>query len=393
MKPRNKFERELQAVIDGGRLNPLSKSQLEQAHRIWRKKDNKGYNLMLYSTTQRINGMLLTKCYKAHRIGQRDLNTYYQLCLVRAERDGKVAWAGRHTNMGMLDSFSHNGELSIKQPSWWYNDYVDSAYQLISQGKTNKYSVVRHCNYNTYECRDTRMETIASYGNEELLLELMMSEKPMNDKLFAAIKVAMRHHYQIKQVWSWVDYIKMVYQNGYDYRNPYYICPADFSKAYGKMIDDNDKRLAAIQEKKKANEEMRNERLRKIAEEEAKRRAEEEQRMMRTYKTRLRKWLGLVITNGSIVITPLQSIEEFKEEANAMHHCVYKNGYWKKPNTLILSAKNTKGKRLATIEYDTKHGEIRQCRAACNEHPKDYDTICNLIMEAIHKSKKERVAA
>ena len=392
MKPRNTLESELQAAIDGGQLNPLTNAQMEQAHRIWNKRNNKGYDLMLFSTSQRIGRMKLTLCYKAHRIGVGELNTFYQLCLVRAERNGQTAWAGRQTNMGVLDSFSHEGAVSIKNPKYWYAGYTNSAYPLRDAGEGNPYAVVRHYNHNTYECRDTRMETIASYGNEELLFHLMRSEKPLSDKMFAAIKVAMRHHYHIKDTWMWLDYIKMVYLNKLDYRNPHYICPADFMQAYQHLTDINDKRLEAIYEKRIARAEERNEEARKRAEEEAKRRAKEEERITKTYAQRLKRWLGLVITDGVIVIKPLQSVEEFKKEGEAMHHCVYRNGYYKKAGCLILSAKTTSGKRLATIEFDIKHKTIKQCKAACNQHPKDYDTICALINEAIGHGKKERVA-
>ena len=52
-----------------------------------------------------------------------------------------------------------------------------------------------------------------------------------------------------------------------------------------------------------------------------------------------------------------------------MHHCVFANAYYESKKCLILSAKDSKGNRLATIEYDVKRGSIEQCRAACNAVP------------------------
>ena len=83
-----------------------------------------------------------------------------------------------------------------------------------------------------------------------------------------------------------------------------------------------------------------------------------------------------------------------------MHHCVYAMGYYdynKKPNCLILSAKDGEGKRLATIEYNTKDFSIVQCRAACNQVPERDEeirglinsntaTIKKLVTESIRKS-------
>ena len=47
------------------------------------------------------------------------------------------------------------------------------------------------------------------------------------------------------------------------------------------------------------------------------------------------------ITDGNIVICPLESITQFYQEGKAMHHCVYKLGYYNRPDSLILSAKGT----------------------------------------------------
>ena len=83
-----------------------------------------------------------------------------------------------------------------------------------------------------------------------------------------------------------------------------------------------------------------------------------------------------------------------------MHHCVYAMGYYdynKKPNCLILSAKDSEGKRLATIEYNMKDLTIVQCRAACNQVPERDEeirglinsntaTIKKLVTESIRKS-------
>lgn len=62
-----------------------------------------------------------------------------------------------------------------------------------------------------------------------------------------------------------------------------------------------------------------------------------------------------------------------------MHHCVFGMEYYKKSTSLILSAKDNDGNRLATIEYNTKNKEIVQCRAACNKVPERDAEIRALI--------------
>ena len=45
---------------------------------------------------------------------------------------------------------------------------------------------------------------------------------------------------------------------------------------------------------------------------------------------------------------PLESVTQFYQESAAMHHCVFSNGYYRRPDCLILSAKDANGKRLET---------------------------------------------
>lgn len=393
MKPRTQLEKDLQAAIDNGRLTPLNPKQMEQAHRIWRQDENKGYRLMLYTTTQHTNGMTLTKCYKAHQLGRGETFTMYQLCIVRAEREGETAWAARSCGIGVVDSFSHQGELSIKTERWWYKNYVDGCYPLQTKGKADPYAIVRHLCHNDYEFRDNRVETLSKIGMEKAIDRMMMSEKRMTDKLYNAIKIANRHHYDLNDnFYSWASMVEMLIFAGYDYRNPHYICPADFTQTRNMAIDAYDKKCRAIQEKRdlkagiRTEADIQRDRAWRERYEQRQREIEaEEEELAKTYEKRLAKWLGIVITNGSIVIKPLQNIDEFKEEADAMEHCVYRNKYYAKKDTLILSAKDTKGNRLATIEYNLARNEIVQCRAYRNQHPKDYDTICALIEEAMAK--------
>ena len=392
MKPRTQLEKDLQRAIDNGKLTPLTKKQMEQAHIIWDTPENKKYKMMLFTTTQFHDGMTLTKCYKAHQIGRRGMFTAYHLCVVKAERNGMTAFAARNCGEGYwIDNFSKNGRISIKDERYWYDTYYDGGFPLRSIGKADKYSVVRNYNHNTYEFRDNRIETLAKIGREDFIRLMMQTERAMSNKVYAALKIAMRHHYDFEkqELWRWAELVELLILNGYDYRNPHYICPGNLTQAYYKMADINDKRLQAKWDKKI-------EAQRKAAEEEARQRAiqkaKEDADDEKKYIKRLKKYLGMVITDGDIVIKPLQNVAEFKEEGERMHHCVYSCGYYKKAGVLVFSAKDLNGKRLATIEYNLYKHKIIQCRAACNKQPEQHDLICDLINEAMHQ-KTERAAA
>lgn len=369
MKPRTQLERDLQLVIDRGKLRPLTRKQMEQAHTDMDKKPK--WKVYYFVSTQRTDGIEISKYYKAHRIGRKDQFTYYQLCIIRAERDGHVAWASRPRLYGMyVDSFANNSDITIKSERIWYNAYTKDTVVLRSSAKDfNKYSVVINRYNNVYEFQDPRIESIIKCGYQVIVDYLIDNRKSLSAHLWTAFKVAHRHHFRLNstdQVYKWLCLINMLRRYGKDYRNPHYICPKDLDEAYNKMIDEHDRQVRIETEKierLKANKLI----------------AEWSDKYVKEHK----KYLGIVITGAGISITPLQSVNEFYEEGKAMHHCVFSNGYCMKKDTLILSAKDEEGNRLATIEYNLPKKMIMQCRARCNQVPPRKDEIENLIKTAI----------
>ncbi len=374
MKPRNNFERELQRIIDRCKINPLTPKQMQQAHDIM-DKDRK-YRLWLFNTEQVYKGMKLTKCYKAHRYGRGLTMTMFHLVLVKAEKDGKTAWAGRMTNMGFIDSFSYYGDITIKRCRWWYENYITHNHVLRSTGKCDEYAVVRHIAYNDYEFRDSRVETIAKAGGEGLIRALMIRRKAITPHLFSAFKVANRHGYNFGADCSkWVDYVNLQRKLGRDCHNPHYLCPDDINEAYHRAVDEYDRRFRAAEYKARKEEEMRQ--------------FEEAMKYNDRYVKEHRRWLAVMIVGNGMTIQPLKSVNEFYEEGNAMHHCVFKAGYYKMKDKLILSARDSEGRRIATIDYDLKKREVMQCRAACNGQPERYEEICNLVNKNFNENIKK----
>ena len=54
-------------------------------------------------------------------------------------------------------------------------------------------------------------------------------------------------------------------------------------------------------------------------------------------------------------------MQEYIEEGQALHHCVFTNEYHLKEKSLILSA-SIAGKRIETIEVSLETMEVLQCR-------------------------------
>ena len=70
-----------------------------------------------------------------------------------------------------------------------------------------------------------------------------------------------------------------------------------------------------------------------------------------------------------------------------MHHCVYTNEYYARPECLILSAR-VDGKRVETVEVSLKTFEVIQSRSVCNGVSDYHNRIVKLVRDSIIDIKK-----
>ena len=99
---------------------------------------------------------------------------------------------------------------------------------------------------------------------------------------------------------------------------------------------------------------------------------------------------GIAFTDGTIQIRVLESVQEYVEEGQALHHCVFANEYHLKEKSLILSA-SISGKRIETIELSLETMEILQCRGLMNQNTEYHECIIELVHQHI-KQIQSRVA-
>ena len=146
-------------------------------------------------------------------------------------------------------------------------------------------------------------------------------------------------------------------RTGKDIRNPKYICPEDLYNAH------NAAQAAYSKIRKKVEaEENRKRALSENAE----------------YVKDKGKFFGVLIADGELSIQVLKSVTEFFEEGESMHHCVFANEYYKKKDSLILSAK-VAGERKETIEVNLKTFSIVQSRSAFNKSSEYHARIIELM--------------
>ena len=217
---------------------------------------------------------------------------------------------------------------------------------------------------------DPRIETLMKAGEIEDMKYFLTN--PRNaDELWASYLIAKRHHYAINNLSMWCDYLRMLKTLGQDIRNPKNICPADFIEAHDKAS----RRIEAIHEKERAEQRRRWE---------IENREREQQRQLQKKKDAedfinlKSKFFGLIITDEEISVKVLESIDEYYNEGKVQHICVFGSEYYKKADTLILSAR-IGGEIIETVEVDLRTLKVVQCHGKHNQNTEYHDRIIDLV--------------
>ena len=218
-------------------------------------------------------------------------------------------------------------------------------------------------------------ETLVKTGRGSLLKHGILTLKRYEREL----AVCHRHRYEITDASMWFDTIGMMRECGTDTLNPKNACPENLQEAH-------DAAMARLRRKREKEERKRErERLAK----ELERISESEE----AYADAKGRFFGLALHGNGIVVTVLQSVRDVYDEGLAMHHCVFANRYYERRDSLLMSAKDTEGRRLETIEFDLRNGTILQSRGVCNRPSESHDAIMELVSAnapAIMKMKRRK---
>ena len=155
----------------------------------------------------------------------------------------------------------------------------------------------------------------------------------------------------------------MLHRLGKDTHNARFVCPEDLQVA----LNSAQRKLQAQRDKE--------------AEAHRRQRAIENEERFQAIKA---PFFGIAFTDGIIQIRVLESVQEYIQEGQALHHCVFTNEYHLKEKSLILSA-HTEGKRIETIEVSLATMQVIQCRGLMNQNTEYHERI----IELVHRNIKE----
>lgn len=223
---------------------------------------------------------------------------------------------------------------------------------------------------------DPRMETLMKAGEIEKMKYFLANPDNANE-FWASYLIAKRHRYHINNIGMWCDYLRMLKNIGKDLRNPKNICPEDFIEAHD--------RLSRIIEDRRRREREEAERRRTEA------RLLREKENEEQFKALKSKFFGLVISDNEILVKVLESIEEYCQEGNTQHICVFSSSYYLKKNTLVLSAR-IGDTIIETVEVSLDTFEVVQCHGKYNKDTEYHKRIINLV-NSNARLIKERMTA
>lgn len=213
---------------------------------------------------------------------------------------------------------------------------------------------------------NSRAETLIKAGQYPMLIHEIRSHVCSDAKYWPSIRICMRQGYLIPDASMWCDYIDLLRYFNRDLLNARYICPENLQTVHDRL------------ERKKREQQEKEELMHKVQQAQH---AEEEFRRLKS------RFFGVCFADDTIQVRVLESVVEYLQEGELMHHCVYTNDYYSKPDSLILTAQIGE-RHIETVEVSLKTFQVVQSRGICNKLTEYHDRIVDLVernMEQIRR--------
>ena len=377
MKPKTKIQKRAEELSQT--LLPLPRHIVEKFDKETKRCNSKVY----YAVLEQKKEFSVVRYFSFVKHKKKD-NVCQEFMQVWISAHGNVVRAKqRFATCGYYDTFLMGSPMEVRnnRKNGYYNRLTDISYSKLFIRSRKAEKVI--CNYRENQFYligrnyvwlpdDLHVDTFP-------FIETILKQRPRVAELLLLnrlqfkqeiIKLAWKHGYLTEELDYnlWSDTVSMAEKLHYDLRNPFYVCPMNLHTTHNLYTLRLEREKEREERQRAAMERMNDEQGRKY------------------FENFIKKFIGFKVENGSITIQPLKSIEEFKEEGKMMHHCVFACGYYKKPDTLILSAQ-VNGEHTETIEIDLKSFSIVQSRGVCNQPSEYHEEIKSLLLNNMYKLK------
>lgn len=349
---------------------PNCGTKLEIRNTLQRKYKDKSYYSIL--TTQ--DGLQVQRVFllTAHYRKGKEAD-YCSMEVVRywIDDNGKTEVTALRRTLGYyLDSFVFDNHIELRNDNNIYRriadckvyPYYSATTKLRRNGLKGSLSEIEPTKLIEALLKDSRVETIFKAGRKKDINYFL--QHPMYfDLYWSTYKIVMRNNYQISDISLWVDYIRLLERCGKDIHNAHYVCPLNLKAEHDRYQEREER-------------------------EEQRKKAKENEERFRELKG---KFFGLSFTDGLIVVSVLESVDDYYEEGNALHHCVGQCEYYLKPQSLVFSAR-IDNKRVETIELSLETFKVLQSRGLCNKATEYHDRIIRLVQKNARQIRKRMTA-
>lgn len=318
---------------------------------------------------------LLTVHYRKGKAAE-----YHSMEIARywVDDNGKTEITALKRTLGhYADTFVLDGCLELRRDNYVYRriadckvyPYYSATPKLRRNGLQGSLADIEPTRLIEALLTDSRAETMFKAGRKSDL-DYFLQHPTYLDLYWNTYKIVMRNGYRIPDISLWVDYIRLLERCGRDIRNARYVCPADLKAEHDRYQE----RARVIQEREKREAERK--------------KARENEERFRELKGR---FFGLSFTDGLITVSVLESVDEYYEEGNALHHCVGQCEYYLKLQSLVFSAR-IDDRRIETVELSLENFKVLQSRGLCNQNTEYHDRIVRLVQKNARKVRKRMTA-
>lgn len=387
MKPRTKIEKEVaQLSLRLGNLGKQDTARLiKNTYGKYAYDDM--YDRCYAVVNQSYRGWQVLRYFRIDRTRNRQKQVNYSLWEVfqfwNKVGCGQVLMARQRAMHYYVDTFLYSSQLEVRKNPVYsrsYHHFSQVGYEyLYDKSLAGAYKYIdalvdkSQC-YRWYRfiSVDKFAETILKIRPE--IARYMIENDRTARHYFTAIRIAIRHNYVVNDLRKYFDMVDAMRQLGCDLSNPHFVCPENLERTH-------DWAVAAINQRHAAEARVR----------EVKRNVDANEEYIKYHS----QYFGLEITDGTITCKVLRSVNDFYEEGQAMHHCVYACGYYKKRNSIIFSAR-IYDKRVETVEFDINQMKVVQAYGACDKftihHQRIVDLVNNNREQIINCNKQHQIA-